>query len=194
VYSLFVDSTQGLVVGLLDANYAWVEYMSLDEKKPSEIIHFEIFNIISKHNLKLKDMRCFFASGPGSYTGMRLSEGLAQILEFEKVPVYSFYHFNVPFFCGISKGFWATNAFKSQVFIYNWNDEKQKIHLVNKDAFTIEDESYGYTLDANDSLFINLVSTKILIKNKARDLFSKVVALKLRVDPYYFRTLDEEFR
>jgi tRNA threonylcarbamoyladenosine biosynthesis protein TsaB len=194
VYSLFVDSTLGLVIGLLDANYSWVEFMSLDEKRPSEIIHFEIFNILSKHNLKLKDMQCFVASGPGSYTGMRLSEGLAQIFELEKVPVYSFYHFNVPALCGILKGFWATNAFKSQVFIYNWNEGEHENHLVNKDAFTIVDESCGYTLDTKDSLFINLVSTKSLIKNKSQDLFSKVKSLNLRVDPYYFRTLDEEFR
>ena len=194
MHSLFVDSTLGLVIGLLDANYAWVEYMSLDEKKPSEIIHFEIFNLVKKYNLNLRDMQCFVSSGPGSYTGMRLSEGLAQIFELEKMPVYSFYHFNVPKFCGFEKGFWATNAFKSQVFIYNWNGDQVAIDLVNKDAFEIVNTYCGFTLDTSDSLFLNLESTKDLIKNKSQEIFSKVSLLKFRVSPYYFRALEEEFR
>lgn len=194
MHSLFVDSTSGLVIGLLDSNYSWVEYMSLDEKKPSEIIHFEIFNLLKKYNLNLADMQCFVSSGPGSYTGMRLSEGLAQVFELGHIPVYSFYHFDVPRLSGVPRGFWATNAFKGQVFIYNWNGNEVEKHLVNKDAFVIEDEKFGFTLDTSDPLFLNLVSTKNLIKDKAPEIFAKVSAQKLREAPYYFRSLDEEFR
>lgn len=195
MHSLFVDSTSGLVIGLLDSNYTWVEYMSLDEKKPSEIIHFEIFNLLKRHNLKLSDMQCFVSSGPGSYTGMRLSEGLAQIFELSNTPVFSFYHFDVPGLSGVTKGFWATNAFKGQVFIYNWNGDVVEKHLINKDAFEIENVECGFTLDTStDPLFLNLTSTKNLIREKAFEIFSKVCAKKLRKEPYYFRSLDEEFR
>ena len=193
MYSLFVDSTSGLVIGLLDSNYSWVEYMSLDEKKPSEIIHHEIFNLLTKHKLKLADMQCFVSSGPGSYTGMRLSEGLAQIFELNQMAVYSFYHFDVPRLSGVARGFWATNAFKGQVFIFNWNGDEVEKHLVSKDAFQIEDNQLGYTLDTTDPLFANLVSTKNLIKTEAPLIFAKVKALKIRMAPYYFRSLDEEF-
>jgi tRNA threonylcarbamoyladenosine biosynthesis protein TsaB len=194
VHSLFVDSTSGLVIGLLDPNYSWVEYITLDEKKPSEIIHFEIFNLLKKYDLNLFEMKCFVSSGPGSYTGMRLSEGLAQVFELEHMQVYSFYHFNVPEYCGIVSGFWATNAFKNQVFIYNWNDNKFEKKLLNKADFTIDNEKNGFTLDGKDPLFCHLASTKNLIKNQAPEIFSKVSAQQLRVAPYYFRSLDEEFR
>jgi len=193
VHSLFVDSTSGLIIGLLDSNYSWVEYMSLDEKKPSEIIHHEIFNLLIKHKLNLADMQCFVSNGPGSYTGMRLAEGLAQIFELNKMPVFSFYHFDVPRLTGTARGFWATNAFKGQVFIYSWNGDEVEKHLVNKDAYQIEDELLGYTLDSKDPFFANLASTKDLIKDKATVLFSKVAELKIRMPPYYFRSLDEEF-
>lgn len=194
MHSLFVDSTSGLVIGLLDPDYSWVEYMSLDEKKPSEIIHHAIFNLLTKYKLNLAEMQCFVSSGPGSYTGMRLSEGLAQVFELNKMPVYSFYHFDVPRLSGVPKGFWATNAFKGQVFIYNWNGEEVESHLVNKNDFIIEDEKMGYTLDTTDVLFANLISTKNLIKNEAGTIFKKVAAQKIRMAPYYFRSLDEEFR
>jgi len=193
VHSLFVDSTSGLVIGLLDSNYSWVEYMSLDEKKPSEIIHHEIFNLLVKHKLDLSNMQCFVSSGPGSYTGMRLSEGLAQIFELNKMPVYSFYHFDIPRLSGESRGFWATNAFKGQVFICSWSGDEVEKHLVNKDAFQIEDDKLGYTLDNTDPLFVNLTSTKNLIKTEAPVIFAKVKELKTRMAPYYFRSLDEEF-
>ncbi|MBC7539253.1 MAG: hypothetical protein H7281_10560 [Bacteriovorax sp.] len=194
MHSLYVDSTSGLVIGLLDSNYSWVEYLSLDEKKPSEIIHFEIFNLLKKYNLNLAEMQCFVSSGPGSYTGMRLSEGLAQVFELSHISVYSFYHFDVPSLSGVSKGFFATNAFKGQVFVYKWNGNDVEKYLVNKDLFIIEEEKLGFTLDASDPIFSNLVSTKSLIKDNAPDIFSKVSERKLRFAPYYFRSLDEEFR
>jgi tRNA threonylcarbamoyladenosine biosynthesis protein TsaB len=194
VHSLFVDSTSGLTIGLLDSNYSWVEYMSLDEKKPSEIIHFEIFNLLKKHNLKLANMQCFVSSGPGSYTGMRLSEGLAQVFELNHMPVYSFYHFDIPRFSGITEGFWITNAFKGQLFVYQWKGDQVEKQLINKDAFVIENQKMGFTLDLNDPLFLNLVSTKNLLKDKASEIFSKISSQKLREAPYYFRPLDEEFR
>lgn len=194
MHSLFVDSTSGLVIGLLDSNFCWLEYINSDEKKPSEIIHFEIFKLLEKHNLNFSDMQCFISSGPGSYTGMRLSEGLAQVLELAHVPIYSFYHFDVPAFCGIPSGFWVTNAFKGQVFIYNWNGDLAEKNLVNKDLFVIENEKLSFTLDESDPAFSNLLTTKSLIKNKAPEIFSHVISKKLREAPYYFRSLDEEFR
>lgn len=194
MHSLFVDSTSGLVIGLLDSNFCWLEYLSLDEKKPSEIIHFEIFNLLKKYNLKLSEMQCFISSGPGSYTGMRLSEGLAQVFELEKIPVYSFYHFDVPKLSGVLNGFWVSNAFKGQIFVYNWNGDEVEKHLLNKDAFVIEEKKLGFTLDASDPLFSNLVSTKNLIKEKASVIFPKVSAKRLREQPFYFRSIDEEFR
>ena len=194
MHSLYVDSTAGLIIGLLDSKYEWIEYLSLDEKKPSEIIHYEIFNLLKKYDLKLSNMQCFISNGPGSYTGMRLCEGLAQVFELNQISVYSFYHFDVPKLSGILKGFWVTNAFKGQVFIYNWNADQFEKDLVNKNDFHIENTENGFTLDLTDPLFSNLISTTNLIKDNPAPIFSKISQLKLREAPYYFRPLDEEFR
>lgn len=194
MHSLFVDTTLGLDIGLLDSNYTWVEYMSLDEKKPSEIIHHEIYNLLNRNGLQLEDMQCFISSGPGSYTGMRLSEGFAQVFELYKIPVYSFYHFDVPRLSGIENGFWVTNAFKGQVFIYNWQGDEGEQILVNKDSYEREDGKRGFTLDSNDILFSGLTSTKTMIHSESHLIFSKIKKQKLRMPPYYFRSLDEEFK
>ena len=161
MHSLYVDSTSGLVIGLLDANFKWVSYNDTNEKKPSEVIHVEIYNLIKKYNLDLTAMNFFFSAGPGSYTGMRLGEGIAQVLAWEDRNVFSFLHFEVPKIIGVKKGFWVTNAFKGQVFSYNFS------HLKN---------------------------TKDLIKNSSELIFSHVYKEKMREAPYYFRTLDEEFK
>ena len=196
MHSLYVDSTSGLVIGLLDSNFKWVEYNDTNEKKPSEVIHVEIYNLIKKYNLDLKGMNFFFSAGPGSYTGMRLGEGIAQVLAWEERSVFSFLHFEVPKMIGIKKGFWVTNAFKGQVFSFNWNidtnfSEKELIHSVD---FKIMDTELGYTLAADSKDFSDLKNTKDLIKNSSEIIFSYVYKERMREAPYYFRTLDEEFK
>ena len=195
MHSLYVDSTSGLVIGLLDSEFKWVEYHDTNEKKPSEVIHVEIYNLIKKYNLDLKAMNFFFSAGPGSYTGMRLGEGIAQILAWENRNVFSFLHFEVPKFVGVKKGFWVTNAFKGQVFSYNWNLENgtSEKELINSADFKIMDPELGYTLAADSKDFSELKNTKDLIKNSPEKVFSHVYKEKMREAPYYFRTLDEEF-
>ena len=196
MHSLYVDSTSGLVIGLLDANFKWVSYNDTNEKKPSEVIHVEIYNLIKKYNLDLTTMNFFFSAGPGSYTGMRLGEGIAQVLAWEDRNVYSFLHFEVPKFIGVKKGFWVTNAFKGQIFSYNWNldtDSSEK-ELINSADFKIIDPELGYTLASDSKDFSHLKNTKDLIKNSSELIFSHVYKEKMREAPYYFRTLDEEFK
>lgn len=196
MHSLYVDSTSGLVIGLLDSEFKWVEYHDSHLKKPSEVIHVEIYNLIKKYNLDLKTMNFFFSAGPGSYTGMRLGEGIAQILAWEDRNVFSFLHFDVPRFVGVEKGFWVTNAFKGQVFSYNWNLLKgtSDKELIDSTNFKVIDPELGYTLSADSKEFFHLKNTKDLIKNHSEKIFSHVYQEKMREPPFYFRTLDEEFK
>jgi tRNA threonylcarbamoyladenosine biosynthesis protein TsaB len=196
MHSLYVDSSAGLVIGLLDSEFRWVEYLDSKEKKPSEVIHYEIYNLVQKFNLDLKNMYFFFSAGPGSYTGMRLGEGIAQVLAWDEKNVFSFHHFDVPRMTGIDKGYWVTNAFKGQVFIYNWDNEAgtAEKELVNSADFKIIDSELGFTLSAENKDFSHLKTTKDLIKNSSALIFKKVFEQKLREPPYYFRTLEEEFK
>ncbi len=194
MYSLFIDTTSGLEIGLLDSSFTWLEYTSVKDLKPSEVIHYKIFELLKKYNLNITQIRCFVSSGPGSYTGMRLSEGLAQVFEMNGMKVYSFYHFEVPMLIGIIRGFWTTNAFKGQVFIYNWSEGISEKELINKELLSISDANLGFTIDNTEANFTKLTSTKELIKNQASKLFLKLLEKNMRVEPYYFRTLDEEFR
>lgn len=194
--SLYVDSSSGLVIGLMDENFKWLQYNDSHEMKPSEVIHIEIFNLITQYNLDIKNINFFFSAGPGSYTGMRLGEGLAQILEWDQHKVYSFLHFDVPAFTGINQGSWVTNAFKGEVFIYTWDLEKKESHksLVALSDFSITNESEVYTISSTEKNFEGLKATKDLIKNHPELIFPKVLNQKLREAPFYFRTLDQEFK
>ena len=196
MHALYVDSTSGLVVGLLNSKYEWIEYKDTDEKKPSEVIHLEIYNLIKKYNLNTRDINFIFSSGPGSYTGMRLGEGIAQILALDEMNVYSFHHFNVPLYMGIEKGFWVMNAFKQQIFLFSWDTISNTFEktLVNNDDFKIIDSQLGYSLENSTSEFSNLKSTKNLLKDNPMKIFSHVVQNQLREPPFYFRTLEEEFK
>lgn len=196
MYSLYVDSTAGLVIGLLDSEFNWIEYKDIDEKKPSEVIHPEIYELASRYNLDFKNMNFIFSAGPGSYTGMRLGEGIAQILSWDSKNVFSFRHFDVPLMIGVSEGFWVTNAFKGQVFVHTWNakEGKSEKELVNNADFKIMDASLGYTLSNEIKEFSHLKTTKGLIHEFSREVFGKVCSLKMREPPFYFRTLDEEFK
>lgn len=196
MHSLYVDSTAGLVIGLLDSSFKWVEYQDTMEKKPSEVIHVEIYNLIKRHNLNLKEMNFFFSAGPGSYTGMRLGEGIAQMLAWDSKSVFSFHHFDAPQLAGVKKGFWVTNAFKGQVFIYRWDNGKESSHneLINSADFKIVDPDLGYTLSSDVKDFSHLKTTKELIHNSSEKIFAKVIQDKMRSAPYYFRTLEEEFK
>jgi hypothetical protein len=69
---------------------------------------------------------------------------------------------------------------------------KTELPLVK--SFEIENTKIGFTLDNSEVDFSGLISSMDLIKNNPTPIFSHVHSLKMRMPPYYFRTLDEEFR
>jgi tRNA threonylcarbamoyladenosine biosynthesis protein TsaB len=71
---LFIDTTYGITVGLLDSGYDWIDYQFIEGKKGSALIHKVIYDLVSKNNSSIKNIgQIFQVSGPGSYTGMRVS-------------------------------------------------------------------------------------------------------------------------
>ena len=120
---LYLDTTHGIQLGLLNNQYDWIEINNLGELKSSAVIHAYINDLLVKYNQEILDISSLvYCAGPGSYTGMRVSEGIAQIFEMAQIKLYSFYHFEIPQIYGNQHGKWLDHAFKGEIFIYDWNE------------------------------------------------------------------------
>ena len=107
---LFIDTTFGITAGLVDANLEWKQYKYIEGQKGSAVIHSLIDDLLSLEGIEARDIEALIqVSGPGSYTGMRVAQGIADIFEWQKFPVFSFYHFEVPKLLGESKGIWTVS-------------------------------------------------------------------------------------
>lgn len=194
MHYLYVDVTAGMILGILNSEFQWITYVESDEKKPSEVIHQNIHQLMKQHHIDSKNIEYFFSAGPGSYTGMRLGEGIAQMLEWSGKKVYSFHQFEVPSLMGIQQGYWISNAFKGQFFIYHWNQTESHSELVNQTDVELLDAQSGFTLTHDNVAFKDLQTTKSMIAKNPQRLFENLKKNNVRKAPYYFRTLDEEFK
>lgn len=201
-YYLYMDTSDHLVVGLLNESFGWVDFLELEGAKNSGRIHAAIFDMLQKAGLEAKSLKAIFQNaGPGSYTGMRVSEGISQIFEWEGIPVYSFFHFEVPSFLGIESGKWLAKAFKGEFFILTWDKEKEErvlIDLVASKEVLKGQKVYCHFRKSLEKDFAEELSTFIetgeLIKTQGAKIFSLVLSKARRLSPYYFRTIDQEFK
>jgi tRNA threonylcarbamoyladenosine biosynthesis protein TsaB len=196
---LFVDTSDHLVLGLLNEDLEWTEFVETTDKKSSASIHSKIYHLLEKHDLKIKDIKGLIqVAGPGSYTGMRISEGISQVLEWQDIPIYSFYHFYIPKILGESKGAWISKAFKSEIFVYEWRGEEVKTSLHAESDLSKIEESKSSELGEFWTHFSESFpeiprSTAQLIKDEPKKLFSHVVESQMREKPFYYRSLENEF-
>ena len=74
-YSLLLDTVSSeCIVALYDSSSVVDSFCEI-VKKPSTILHSEINSILERNNLRIEDIDLvIYASGPGSYTGMRLTK------------------------------------------------------------------------------------------------------------------------
>lgn len=193
---LFLDSTHFVQVGVVTDEYEWRHVEVTENKKGSAVIHKLIFDVLELTGLTLKQIDgLFLVSGPGSYTGIRLGEGIAQILEMENIPVYSFYHYEVPHFCGYESYTFFANAFKNEYFSYQFNLGTESKTMISKESFLKADFSrndfYCITGELEE---MYLESTSSLIQKKPKEVFEKVLSRGEHCAPYYYRPLEKEFK
>lgn len=190
---LFLDSSNGLTLGLLNDELSWVELRELETKKTSDVVHGEIIDLLSKYNLELSKLDAvIMMAGPGSYTGMRVSEGIAQVLEFEGIKVYSFHSFRIPKLLGLDELIWVYPAFKREIFKL----EKGESTLLSLNEFETLRDTCGDKLATHGDSSISeycSVNTLETLKNNPSSIFSIVVSSEFRDAPHYFRALDVEF-
>jgi tRNA threonylcarbamoyladenosine biosynthesis protein TsaB len=195
-YSLFLDSSHFIQVGIIDEDHQWVDHRVIFEKKGSSIIHGEIFNLLNKNDISFSDIGdVFIINGPGSYTGVRLAAGVAQVLELDGKNIYSFYHYEIPTFLGIPEGKWFSRAFKKEVFVYEWKDGEFKSSLLlESDFISKADFSNGKYYHLEDSFLGQEVkNTADLLEKNPKKIFSKVRARAKNLDVFYYRIDEKEF-
>lgn len=198
---LYIDSSEYLTLGLLDSEYQWVDTVQISAKKNAEIFHSELYEMLKRAGTRLEKIEtAFHCAGPGSYTGMRLSDGICQVLDWRGIAVYSFYHFEVPQLIGIDRGVWLSEAFKGELFCYEWNLGESTTSLVGKDGRGTEDIVGSYYA-THEFVFthypvegFDCEYTADLIRRKASLLFEDVEKKKMKRSPYYYRPLEKEFK
>jgi tRNA threonylcarbamoyladenosine biosynthesis protein TsaB len=190
---LFIDSTVNITLGILDEEFNWLEYNYIESKKSSALLHAEIERALINHNLKVNDIKgLIYMSGPGSYTGMRVSEGMAQIFKWRNFPVYSFYHFDIPNILKIEEGYFVSKAFKGELFVCNTKTlDKQLVPTASIDSVICKKIIYTNEID---SKILNTVSTSKIIERNPNEIFSNIVANKINNQIYYYRALEDEFK
>ena len=208
--SLFLDTSHCISVGLLDESWDWMGYEHLRDKKSSAIIHDKIYRLLEENNLKAKDLKnTIQVAGPGSYTGIRLSEGISQILGWHQIKLLSFYHFEVPNFLGVEEGIWLSQAYKGELFLYEWKQGQSKNLLlpINEAAHyltSVKLPLFTHYLDSlhdkkgqfllPDSMKTNIRETQLMVKNQPKELFSQLAKLEKHEEPFYYRSVDKEFK
>lgn len=198
--TLYIDSSHFLTLGLLNEKFEWIDYCEYREKKTSSILHVELLDLLTRNQLSTDSLtQVIEAAGPGSYTGMRVAEGLCQILEWQGRVCRSFYHFEVPRLCGHTHGVWIAKAFKGEIFCYHFNnahEETQFIKEVELESFRQKWQSEGLLIFGHyrdDIEGLDFLSSYLIYESPAQVL-GAVWKRGERKGPYYFRPLELEFK
>jgi tRNA threonylcarbamoyladenosine biosynthesis protein TsaB len=191
---LFIDTSQNITIGLLNKDLTWVDYQYLISKKSSAELHYLIYGMLKKENIDVMDITgLIYCAGPGSYTGMRISEGLSNIFDWSSINVNSFYHFELPQICGIEAGVWASKAFKGEYFLYKWDKSSSDKTLIPESD--LENQIGSHEIFFGHEPFMEK-SGKLsmdLIKDNPEVIFKHVLDNDICEPLYYYRPLEQEF-
>lgn len=193
-FSLFVDSSDNLTLGLLDDNLEWVEFKRFPNKKSSGVFHGLVEELLSSHGIKIFELdRVFYGAGPGSYTGVRLVEGFSQILRWQKIKTNSFYLFELPKLIEIEEGRWLSEAYKGEFFLYSWKGEENDSKLIKKENISSEINENDYLVSQGNLKDIETNSIVDLVRENSKEIFQKIIEQDFQREPFYYRTIENEF-
>ncbi|MCY4524587.1 MAG: hypothetical protein OXB84_07605 [Halobacteriovoraceae bacterium] len=186
---------------MLNEQNQWIDYREIPLKKSSELLHITIYQMLQKNDLTVENIQSLFTiAGPGSYTGVRLAEGFAQVFSWQKITIFSCCHFEIPRLLGIKRGIFLSQAFKREVFVYKWNEnisDKKNLPDSQFDMVIKSMENIGYPLFAafNDKIFsgFNMQFTDVLLRENIERIFTQIKTKKMRSPIYYYRHLEREY-
>lgn len=190
--SIFCDSSNGLKLGILDSSFNWIEYQELNIARSSTLLFKELHRMLEENKVELTDLeRIYLMMGPGSYTGIRLLQGMKDLYSTWGLDVYGFYSFEIPKLSRINKGQFLMSAYKGEYYSYEWNSEDESQTLLNEVPQNLENGSIFSILDKVSHL--ETKSVYELLKSDSRKIFSQVNDKKLKRNAFYFRPLEKEF-
>lgn len=203
--SLFIDSTYDITLGILDDDLGWIKFERFYGQKASAIIQKETHNLLKSAGLKIPDLSSVITiAGPGFYTGLRLSEGFADVLIFLGIKHYSFLSYHIPALAGVKSGIWMTKAYRGEYFFHFWNENGSRNELVaskelekfmntvDKSNFYIHSDT---AIDEHSRAMLDKFSTTHdLLKEKSQIIFPAILKAQTKVDSYYFRAPEDEFK
>ena len=188
--SLFLDTSHNITYGLMDQNYEWISLNSFENLKTSKEIHSKIEKDLQENDIDISDIKKVFSiSGPGSYTGLRVAEGIRDIFNWQGFETYSFNHFQILKILDLKNSTWVCDAYKGEVFIYH--NETYKTVSINEYDLTKFDNIYSYKV--NESLGATQ-GTDNLIKLRSKEIFLQVVEQQVSSEVFYFRSINEEYK
>lgn len=199
---LYLDTTYDVSIGILNESLEWVDFNKVEGQKASRTLQFETHRLLEKHQLELRGMKgVFTVAGPGFYTGLRLSEGFADVLKFFGLPHYSFYSFEIPLLLGIPQGTWVTKAYRGEYFFDEWNGSEEKQTLLSsKDLETMKPLQNAFihsqaAIDEKLRLVLNgPTETSSLIQKTPTPVFETVLKNAWEKKSFYFRAPEDEFK
>lgn len=190
--SIFCDSCNGIKLGILDSSFNWLEYQEFNVSRSSTLLFKELHRMLEEHKVELAELESIYLlMGPGSYTGIRLLQGMKDLYSTWGLDVYGFYSFEVPKLSGINKGQFVMSAYKGEFYSYEWNSEEESQKLLSDVPQNLESGTVFSIIDKVSDLETRPVYE--LLKSDSKKIFSQVNNKKLKRNAFYFRPLEKEF-
>lgn len=176
-------------VGLLDpSGWSWLEFQTFNEK--ASFIQKHIYELLKKVGASFSQVeKIIYAAGPGSYTGMRITEGIANLAQVLKIEACGFYHYEIPRLKGETHYIWLSNAFKKEFFVYEENHDKRLLTEEELKEFLGKNTESLWTYHGSD--YFNQVT-----QSTQKEIFGNPQLLKTvegLKKPYYYRPINIEF-
>lgn len=203
--ALFIDSTYDITIGILGDDLGWIDFKKFSGQKASTVIQKETHAMLGSFGIKLKDIESIITiAGPGFYTGLRLSEGFADVLKFSGIKHYSLLSYTIPRLLDIRSGTWMTKAYRGEYFFHTWSSEGQKNELIS----TSELEKYSLNISKSNfyihsdsgidefskRFFIDSSTTHDLLRKNPNKIFTELLNSTEKSDSFYFRAPEDEFK
>ena len=198
--SLFIDTSHHPICALLDNEYNWMDCREGRSGRDNVFIHTSIEQMLEKHSMDIEQITSVFTmAGPGSYTGIRVAAGMADIFEWRGLSVFSCLHFEIPRLLGIERGLFMACAFKKEFFLYSWEEAYEEKRILGKTDF---DREVSMAKKRNLPFFASfkgefsdetMEMTSEMLKKNNRKIFLEMMKRKIRQTPWYYRHEDKEF-